>query len=599
MASTEETDKRLTSQEVQDILDQAKQSTADAKMAQAQAEKTMKNIQEAAEARQATYDKIQSVVAKNSSFDAKWEEFKRKFDDLSKLAVERLSGVMGVSDSSKLRPVEVISESRLAQILHKSKNVVVLTGAGISAESGIPTFRGSDGYWTVGSENYRPQELATWEKFDEMPDELWKWYQYRWGVCRSAKPNAGHHALVELEQMLGDNFRLATQNIDALHIQAGSDPARICEIHGRIEHMRCDERVAGSCLHGLDLTDPLNFEAAWSCMEKTPQPHQDESLEQLPHCKRCGVRQRPKILWFDECYNEAIYRSKTASEAAANCDVLLVVGTQLTTGLPSSMVSAARKAGAIIVRLDALLDLEDHKFNGMLHIRGKSGEVLPRVLQELHALRQEALPAPLEPSADLSKAPVSTPTLLAAAAKAASKASKGKSSLRAAGSLSVAAGSPSAAIKQQKAKVSAVTPPKSQALTALGFFVYGTLRPDDDSGAAWTKDFNENMSAQAASLEGASLYADGHFPAVCLERTRCAVRGVLLTPQNQDAGLMAAKLKEADRIEGYPDLYGRSVCLVKTAGGKTVPAYVYHKTGRLDREQSKCIADGDWLSRKR
>jgi len=103
MASTEETDKRLTSQEVQDILDQAKQSTADAKMAQAQAEKTMKNIQEAAEARQATYDKIQSVVAKNSSFDAKWEEFKRKFDDLSKLAVERLSGVMGVSDSSKLR----------------------------------------------------------------------------------------------------------------------------------------------------------------------------------------------------------------------------------------------------------------------------------------------------------------------------------------------------------------------------------------------------------------------------------------------------------------------------------------------------------------
>lgn len=605
MSSDDAPKRFLTNEEVQKILDDAKASTVRAKKAQDDAQQAMKNIEQAAEARQQAHDKIQECVARHSSFDEKWEEFRRKFDDLSKLAVERLSGAMGVGAGlPNLRSAEVITEHRLAQILHKSKNVVVLTGAGISAESGIPTFRGSDGYWTVGSENYRPQELATWEKYDEMPEELWKWYQYRWGVCRSAKPNAGHYALAELEKLLGENFRLVTQNIDALHIQAGSDPERICEIHGRLEHMRCDERVPGACLHGLNLNDASNFEAAWATIDKTPQPNADESREKLPCCKRCGVRQRPKILWFDECYNEALYKQKTVSEDVANCDVLLVVGTQLTTGLPSSMVQAARKTGAIIVRLDALLDLEDHKFQGMLHLQGKSGEILPRVLQQLQELRKEALPAPLDLEQSWTKALPQTPSIPAMATKTpGAKPAKSRSSLKTAGALSVAAGSPSAAIKQQKTKLSPVIPPASKSKaalpgTAFGFFVYGTLRPDDDSGAAWTKDFQEGMEAEVATLEGASLYVDGNFPALCLERTACAVRGMLLTPKNQDTSL-TAKLEEADRIEGYPENYDRSIRLITTGSGKTVPAYVYHKTGRLDRGQCICIADGDWLSRKR
>merc|ERR1719169_116552 len=105
-------------------------------------------------------------------------------------------------NGQKLRAPEVVDETMVAQIIHRSKKIVVLTGAGVSAESGIPTFRGSDGFWTVGSENYRPQELATWQKFDENPEELWRWYQYRWGVCRKAQPNAGHHALVELDSLM-------------------------------------------------------------------------------------------------------------------------------------------------------------------------------------------------------------------------------------------------------------------------------------------------------------------------------------------------------------------------------------------------------------
>src|SRR5262245_44328807 len=95
--------------------------------------------------------------------------------------------------------------------------LVFLTGAGISAESGIPTFRGPEGYWRVGSVNYRPEEMATHAFFVEMPDEVWRWYAMRRDTCRRASPNAAHLALVALEAELGDAFLLVTQNVDGLH----------------------------------------------------------------------------------------------------------------------------------------------------------------------------------------------------------------------------------------------------------------------------------------------------------------------------------------------------------------------------------------------
>jgi len=134
---------------------------------------------------------------------------------------------------------------------------------------------------------------------------------------------------------------------------------------------------------------------------------------------------------------------------------------------------------------------------------------------------------------------------------------------------------------------------------ACGFFVYGSLRPDDDSGAAWTKSFCEGMEAEAATLSGASLYVEG-YAALCFEETRCSVRGVLLRPTGLEApSVMSSKLVEADRIEGYPDLYDRAIVTVHTEHGEAVPAYVYHRTGRFDRSASQRIPDGDWLSRKR
>src|SRR5580765_1561727 len=125
------------------------------------------------------------------------------------------------------------------EALDRPGGVVALTGAGISAESGIPTFRGKEGYWTVGSREYHAQELATQAAFREMPWEVWAWYLYRRTVCRAAAPNAAHHALVELDARLPDRFALITQNVDGLHRRAGSPDARTFPIHGDIDLMRC------------------------------------------------------------------------------------------------------------------------------------------------------------------------------------------------------------------------------------------------------------------------------------------------------------------------------------------------------------------------
>jgi gamma-glutamylcyclotransferase (GGCT)/AIG2-like uncharacterized protein YtfP len=132
---------------------------------------------------------------------------------------------------------------------------------------------------------------------------------------------------------------------------------------------------------------------------------------------------------------------------------------------------------------------------------------------------------------------------------------------------------------------------------AEGFFVYGTLRPDDDSGATWTKAFSEGMESEVAFLSGASLYIDGSYPAVSLEQSPYSVRGVFMKPVTGTA--LSAKLVEADRIENYPDLYDRTVMAVHTSSGASRLAYVYHRTGRTDRTQCTRIADGDWLSRRR
>ena len=366
-----------------EILQNASKSSEKALEVLKEARAAVASMKEASAKFEQTVAEAEKTCQKGSSLDEKWEEFKAKFEALNRMAVEKIMGLGGGS-SSDLRPADRISVARVAQVLRRSQNLVVLTGAGISAESGIPTFRGADGFWTVGSKHYQPQELATWEKYNEMPAELWRWYQYRWGICRKAKPNPGHTSVVELQRLAEGDFMLVTQNVDGLHLQAGTDRSKVCEIHGRIDEMRCDERIEGSCLYKLDLNNIANLDRARATVMPTPEPAKDEKEECLPLCPKCGVRQRPKILWFDETYDEAFFKWNTVMEKMERCDVLLIVGTQLTTGGPRSMVRAAQKAGAIIIRVDPEVDLKDDSTAGMLHLQGCLGELLGFLLPLHH-----------------------------------------------------------------------------------------------------------------------------------------------------------------------------------------------------------------------
>jgi NAD-dependent deacetylase len=229
-------------------------------------------------------------------------------------------------------------EARLAEALADGGSVVVLTGAGVSAESGIPTFRGPEGYWTVGSRVYHPQELATQAAFRAMPDEVWRWYLYRLGTCRFAQPNPAHRALVELERALGDRFLLVTQNVDGLHLRAGNGRARTYEIHGNVDFMRCAGEHDRELLPMPADLPPVDEKA----------PLAGEVRERLV-CPRCGDRTRPHVLWFDEYYDEELYRFESSLRAAAGCAVLVTVGTSGATNLPNQMVMAALRGGGLLI----------------------------------------------------------------------------------------------------------------------------------------------------------------------------------------------------------------------------------------------------------
>jgi NAD-dependent deacetylase len=216
--------------------------------------------------------------------------------------------------------------------------VTVLTGAGISAASGIPTFRGPEGYWTVGAQEFTPQQLATRAMFARAPDDVWAWYLYRLGVCRTAEPNAAHHAVVRLEQALGDRFLLITQNVDGLHLRAGNTPQRTFPVHGEIEWARC----AADCT--IDRV-PIPEDVA---TKQRGEPLTDDDRAAL-RCTGCGARLRPHVLWFDETYDEPRFHFDSALRAAAETALLVIVGTSGTTTLPALVAERAAATGATIV----------------------------------------------------------------------------------------------------------------------------------------------------------------------------------------------------------------------------------------------------------
>jgi NAD-dependent deacetylase len=228
--------------------------------------------------------------------------------------------------------------------LAQAASVAVLTGAGISAESGIPTFRGPGGLWR----NYKPEDLATPEAFARDPRLVWKWYNWRRELIAKAEPNAAHLALAQLE-IRKPRFTLITQNVDGLHDRAGS--RRILKLHGDIWRMRCT--VCG---------------ANW--------PDRRAPLPSLPpHC-HCGGLARPAVVWFGEPLPDGMMNE--AEHAASSAEVFLVIGTSAVVYPAAGLVPLASQSGAKVIEIN----LEPTPFSAMVDcaLQGPAGEMLPKLL---------------------------------------------------------------------------------------------------------------------------------------------------------------------------------------------------------------------------
>jgi NAD-dependent deacetylase len=253
-----------------------------------------------------------------------------------------------------------------------SQRIVVLTGSGISAESGIPTFRGKEGYWRVGAKEYTPQEFATHRMFMEMPDEVWTWYLFRRGICRKARPNHGHLAIAEIERLFPDRFILITQNIDGLHMRAGNSAKNTYEIHGNIFFMRCDRE----CTHAVY---PIPDEVS----DKAKGEGLTDSDRQLLRCPKYGGPTRPHVLWFDETYNEEFYYYVSSLKMASQAGLLLIVGTSGSTNLPILAAQKTLRRNGIIVDIN----IQENPFSSMATKSGgdflqeTSSIALPSVLK--------------------------------------------------------------------------------------------------------------------------------------------------------------------------------------------------------------------------
>jgi len=239
---------------------------------------------------------------------------------------------------------------RARELLEEATAVAVLTGAGISAESGIPTFRDAlTGLW----ENFKPEDLATEEAFAANPKLVWDWYAWRRALVAKARPNAGHRALVEIERgciARGVDFTLVTQNVDGLHRYAGSQ--RVLELHGNIRRVKC-----------FGSHHPVE---TW--------PEADDA----PACPRCGSLLRPDIVWFGESLPPDAYAGAIA--AARTCDVFLCVGTSTVVEPAASLPFMAIQSGARVIEVNPFPTPLTP--NATISLAGAAGEILPKLTKK-------------------------------------------------------------------------------------------------------------------------------------------------------------------------------------------------------------------------
>ncbi len=246
--------------------------------------------------------------------------------------------------------LEKAARLMLEKLVREKRPGIALTGAGVSAESGIPTFRGENGLW----KKYRAEDLATPEAFQRNPRLVWEWYKWRLEIVLRANPNPAHYALVELERM-GLVKCVVTQNVDGLHQAAGQKC--VVELHGNIRRARCTR---------------CGYKVWW---EEPPR-------ELPPRCPRCGGLLRPDVVWFGEPLPQAALSK--ALELASEAGFILVVGTSGVV-MPAGMLpSIVKEGGGVVIEVNvspsAITWVAD------VFIEGRAGEVLPRLVEKVGRL---------------------------------------------------------------------------------------------------------------------------------------------------------------------------------------------------------------------
>jgi NAD-dependent deacetylase len=239
---------------------------------------------------------------------------------------------------------------RATSALRSASEVAVLSGAGISAESGVATFRGAGGLW----EGHRIEEVATPQAFEREPELVWRFYNLRRAALSTVRPNPGHRALAVLEDhYTSDRFTVVTQNIDGLHRAAGS--RNVLELHGNLARVRCT---------GCGLIEDRGL----------------LPLPDMPRCSSCGSLLRPDVIWFHEMLPEDIWRA--ACTAVSRCGCLLVVGTSAIVFPAAGLIDMAHDVGAKVVEVNLEPTAASSRRN-VIGLYGPSGDLLPRLVSRL------------------------------------------------------------------------------------------------------------------------------------------------------------------------------------------------------------------------
>lgn len=235
----------------------------------------------------------------------------------------------------------------LAAAIRDAGTIAVLTGSGLSADSGVPTFRDAEeGLWS----RYRPEDLASPEAFERDPDTVWQWYRARRQTLEQVEPNAGHRALAAMAQKLPD-VRLVTQNVDGLHQQAGHPD--VMEFHGNIRVNRCHSEQREVTV--------------------------EDDVDSPPTCPHCGGPVRPGVVWFGEAIDaDVIERASTAAQA---CDLFMAVGTSAEVHPAASLADLARRRGARIAEINPDATALSDRVTWI--VRDSAAEALPRILDKI------------------------------------------------------------------------------------------------------------------------------------------------------------------------------------------------------------------------